>query len=237
MDHDVGKAHAFRHNLSFPQGFLQNCTGGEPPAFQCFCDDGVRLAENLRVQVRLFVIVGAQLVNAWGGQLQRNITGTYDPNGSKTDLQADDQPALTAKVAMLTDDMLEFAEKPRDVVILDENDKPLLGGDHDRRFFEASWMHKYNGKYYFSYSTGDTHYIVYAIGDSPYGPFKYAGRILEPVEGWTTHHSIVEWDGRWWLFYADSQLSGQTRLRNVKVTELFYNPDGTIKTIDPFVHE
>ncbi|MBM0106876.1 glycoside hydrolase family 43 protein [Steroidobacter sp. S1-65] len=171
----------------------------------------------------------------WGGQLQRFTTGEYDPNGSKTDLQADDQPALTAKVAMLSDDMLQFAEQPRDVVVTDENGKPLLGGDHDRRFFEASWMHKYNDKYYFSYSTGDTHYIVYAIGDSPYGPFRYTGRILEPVEGWTTHHSIVEWDGRWWLFYADSQLSGQTRLRNVKVTELFYNPDGTIKTIDPFV--
>jgi hypothetical protein len=142
---------------------------------------------------------------------------------------------LTPKVARLTDDMLEFAEKPRDAVILDKNGKPLLGGDHDRRFFEASWMHKYKGKYYFSYSTGDTHYLVYAIGDSPYGPFTYAGRILEPVDGWTTHHSIVEWNGRWWLFYADSQLSQQTRLRNVKVTELFYNPDGTIKTLDPIV--
>ena len=33
-------------------------------------------------------------------------------------------------------------------VILDENGKPLTGGDNERRFFEASWMHKYNGKYY-----------------------------------------------------------------------------------------
>ena len=173
----------------------------------------------------------------WGGQLQRNVTGTYDPNGSKTDLQADDKPALAPKVAMLSDDMLEFAEKPRDVSIVDKNGKPLLGGDHDRRFFEASWMHKYKGKYYFSYSTGDTHYLVYAIGNSPYGPFTYTGRILEPVDGWTTHHSIVEWNGRWWLFYADSQLSQTTRLRNVKVTELFYNPDGTIKTIDPIVRK
>ncbi len=171
----------------------------------------------------------------WGGQLQRNVTGTYDPNGSKTDLNADDKPALAPKVARLGDDMLEFAEKPRDVLIVDKNGKPLLGGDHDRRFFEASWMHKYKGKYYFSYSTGDTHYLVYAIGDSPYGPFTYTGRILEPVDGWTTHHSIVESNGRWWLFYADSQLSQTTRLRNVKVTELFYNPDGTIKTLDPIV--
>ncbi|MET0532589.1 MAG: glycoside hydrolase family 43 protein [Steroidobacter sp.] len=171
----------------------------------------------------------------WGGQLQRNVTGTYDPNGSKTDAMADDKPALAPKVALLSDDLLEFAEKPRDVAIIDDKGKPLLGGDHNRRFFEASWMHKYKGKYYFSYSTGNTHYLAYAIGNSPYGPFTYTGRILEPVEGWTTHHSIVEWNGRWWLFYADSQLSGETRLRNVKVTELFYNADGTIKTIDPFV--
>jgi len=39
---------------------------------------------------------------------------------------------------------------------------------------------------------------------------------------------------RWWIFYADSQLSGgQTPLRNVKLTELFWNGD-TIRTIDPF---
>ncbi len=171
----------------------------------------------------------------WGGQLQRNIDGKYDPNGSKTDLAQDDKPALAPRVAKLTGDMLEFTETPRAVQIVDDKGKPLLGGDHDRRFFEASWMHKYQGKYYFSYSTGDTHYLAYAIGDSPYGPFTYKGRIMDPVEGWTTHHSIVEWGGKWWLFYADTQLSGQTRLRNVKVTELHYRPDGSIETINPFV--
>lgn len=171
----------------------------------------------------------------WGGQLQRNVTGTYDPDGSKTDLEAPDKPALSPKVAAMADDMMEFAEKPRDVVILDKTGKPLLGGDTERRFFEAAWMHKYKGRYYLSYSTGDTHYLVYATGTSPYGPFTYQGRILEPTEGWTSHHSIVEWDGRWWLFYHDTQLSGTTRLRNVKVTELSYNPDGTIKTINPML--
>lgn len=171
----------------------------------------------------------------WGGQLQRNISGRYDPNGSKTDLGQDDKPALMPKVARMAAGMTEFAEKPRDAVIVDEAGKPLLGGDHDRRFFEATWMHKRGGRYYLSYSTGDTHYIAYAIGDSPYGPFTYKGRILEPVQGWTSHHSIVDHGGKTWLFYADTQLSNQTRLRNVKVTELRYNPDGTIQTIDPFV--
>ena len=115
---------------------------------------------------------------------------------------------------------------------------PLLAGDHDRRFFEASWMHKYNGKYYFSYSTGNTHFLCYATGDNPYGPFTYQGRILEPVIGWTTHHSIAEYQGQWYLFYHDSILSkGITHLRSVKMAPLNYNADGSIQTITPYRDE
>lgn len=131
--------------------------------------------------------------------------------------------------------MLEFAEKPRTGVIVDKNGKVILGKDHDKRFFEGSWMHKYNGKYYLTYSTGDTHFLAYAIGNAPYGPFTYQGTFLEPVQGWTTHHSIIEFKGKWYLFYHDTQLSVKNHLRNVKVTELVHNPDGSIQKIDPFV--
>jgi hypothetical protein len=173
----------------------------------------------------------------WGGQLQRWKSGEYKADDEAQ--PADDQPALLPFVARMADDMLEFAEKPKAVKIVDENGKLLLSGDHDRRFFEASWVHKYKGNYYFSYSTGDTHYIAYAMGKSPYGPFTYKGRILEPVLGWTNHHSIVEVDGKWYLFYHDSQVSnGQTHLRNIKQPiEIQYNEDGTIQTIDPFMEE
>jgi beta-xylosidase len=171
----------------------------------------------------------------WGGQLQRWATGKYDSAGSKTDLQKDEEASINPRVAKLSKNMLQFAEPVREVKIVDENGNPLLGKDHDRRFFEAAWMHKYNGKYYFSYSTGDTHYICYAIGDNPYGPFTYTGVILNPVIGWTNHHSIVEFNGKWYLFYHDSVLSGgKTHLRSVKVTELTYNPDGTIVPITAY---
>ena len=170
----------------------------------------------------------------WGGQLQRWSSGKYD---TADVYPANDQPALCAKVARLSKDMLGLDEAPKDVVILDESGKPLVAGDHNRRFFEASWLHHYNNKYYFSYSTGDTHYIAYAIGDSPYGPFTYQGVILNPVIGWTNHHSIVEVKGKWYLFYHDSELSnGQTHLRSVKVTELKYLPDGRIETINPYIN-
>ncbi len=168
----------------------------------------------------------------WGGQLQRWSTGKYNP---KDEYPADDQPALMPKVARLTKDMLQFEGPVKDVQILDNTGKPLLTGDNERRFFEAAWMHKYNGKYYFSYSTGDTHYIAYGIGDSPTGPFTYQGVILNPVLGWTNHHSIVEHKGKWYLFYHDASLSGgKNHLRSVKVTELKHRPDGTIETITAY---
>jgi len=56
---------------------------------------------------------------------------------------------------------------------------------------------------------------------------------MKPVEGWTTHHSIIEYKGKWFIFYHDTQLSGKTHLRNVKVTALTHNADGTIAIIDP----
>lgn len=165
----------------------------------------------------------------WGGQLQR-----YRNNKAKEAGQypKDDEAALCPKVVKMADDMLGFAEAPRDLVILDENGKPLTQGDTKRRFFEASWMHKYKGKYYFSYSTGDTHLLCYAFGDNPYGPFTYQGVILTPVLGWTTHHSIVEFKGKWYLFHHDCVPSGDiTWLRSLKVTELHYDENDRIITI------
>ena len=168
----------------------------------------------------------------WGGQLQRWKSGTY---GATDESQpANGQPALMAKVARLDANMKQMSEVPRNVQILDAAGKVLLSEDHDRRFFEAAFVHQYQGKYYFSYSTGDTHNIAYATGTSPYGPFTYQGVILKPVKGWTNHHSIVEQSGKWYLYYHDVEISGKTHLRNIKVTELKYRPDGSIETIDAY---
>lgn len=164
----------------------------------------------------------------WGGQLQR-----YKDNKAleHPHLPEGKEAALPSRVVRISDDMKGFAEEPRAVLVVDESGKPL-SADNPHRFFEASWMHKYNGKYYFSYSTGDTHFICYAVGDNPYGPFTYQGVILTPVVGWTTHHSIVEFKGKWYLFHHDSVPSGgKTWLRSMKVCELEYDENGKIKTI------
>ena len=167
----------------------------------------------------------------WGGQLQCWSTGVFSPQAKEP---LDGTPALSPKVAKLTSDMLQFATTPQDAKIVDGNGAPLAGSDTDRRYFEGPWMHKYRGTYYLSYSTGDTHYLVYATSDKPTGPFTFRGRLLDPVLGWTTHHSIVEFGGKWWLYYHDASLSGGISYkRSVKVQELFYEADGSIRAMKP----
>ncbi|MBR4086162.1 MAG: glycoside hydrolase family 43 protein [Lachnospiraceae bacterium] len=168
----------------------------------------------------------------WGGQLESWMTNNFTKDFVEP---AADAPMVGPRVAELSDDMLSLKEIPQEILVVDEEGNPIKAGDEDKRYFEGPWMHKYNGKYYLSYSTGTTHYLVYAIGDSPKGPFTYKGKILDPVIGWTTHHSIVEFKGKWYLFYHDSSLSnGVNHLRCVKFRELKYNEDGTIIPMKPY---
>jgi beta-xylosidase len=166
-----------------------------------------------------------------GGQLQCWKDGKF---GEEVYPKAD-EPALKPLMAKLDDSMTALEHELVEVDIIDENGELLKAGDEERRYFEGPWVHKHNNLYYFSYSTGTTHKIAYATSESPYGPFAYRGTILEPVIGWTTHHSVVQYQGKWYLFYHDSSLSqGQTHLRCIKMIELQHNEDGTIETVHPY---
>ena len=173
----------------------------------------------------------------WGGQLQRwDENNQYVPSGCETqDNGIPDSPAISPRIALMADDMVSFAEDLKPIRIIDKDGSPILTKDHERRFFEAAWVHKKDGIYYLSYSTGNTHLIVYATSDNPYGPFVYQGVLNQPVQGWTNHHSTLEVDDKWYFFYHDTQISGKDFLRNVKVTEMFHKKDGSIETINTIV--
>lgn len=168
----------------------------------------------------------------WGGQLQKYRDNRYDAAHEEP---TGDAPALGPRVARLDEGMTTLAEPTREVTILDEHGNPLRADDHARRFFEGPWVHKHAGRYYLSYSTGNTHLLCYAVSESPYGPFTYEGVILTPVVGWTTHHSICAFEGQWYLFYHDAlQSGGVTHLRTAKCTALHHDAEGRIRTIDPY---
>lgn len=229
-----------KYYLVFPArdkegNFRLGIAGGESPEGP-FCAEPDYIEGSFSIDPAAFVDEDGKVYvyfgGIWGGQLEKYRTGVFDPEGKEP---AGQEQAVMPRCALMSEDMLRFETAPMEAMILDENGRPLLAGDEERRYFEDPWMHKYKGKYYLSYSTGTTHYIVYATGNSPTGPFTYRGRIMEPVIGWTTHHSIVEFKGKWYLFYHDCEYSGGiNHRRTVKFTELHYNEDGTIQTIYPY---
>lgn len=168
----------------------------------------------------------------WGGQLEKWQTGEYVEGA---DGPGSTEPALGPKIARLSEDMLSLDSEVFEISIVDKEGNPLTAGDEECRYFEGPWIHKYDNKYYLSYSTGTTHKLVYAIGDRPLGPYVFQGTILPPVLGWTTHHSIVQFQEKWYLFYHDCSLSGGVDYkRSVKYAELTYHEDGTIEMIEPY---
>jgi len=106
------------------------------------------------------------------------------------------------------------------------------------RFFEASWVHKYNGLYYYSYAayndSGDNwpSNIDYATSDNPMGPWTYHGTLNGPAGVGTNHPGIIEYMGQWFFVYHTDYLSGGIAWqRSVSIEYLYYNSDGTIRPI------
>lgn len=163
----------------------------------------------------------------WGGQLDKYRNNIYCDSNREPEGEV---PAISPKIALMKDSLLELSEEPKDLVITDEKGNPLKACDHERRYFEDPWLFKKDGIYYFTYSSGDTHQLHWATSKNVYGPYTYGGIILTPVLGWTTHHSILEFEGKWYLFYHDCELSkGINQKRNIKFREIHFTKDGKIQ--------
>ncbi|SCL34322.1 Glycosyl hydrolases family 43 [Micromonospora nigra] len=108
----------------------------------------------------------------------------------------------------------------------------ISGTGSGTAFGEAGFVHKRNGLYYYSYSTGWPGRIAYATATNPLGPFTYRGIVLDYTNNNTNHHSIAEFNGRWYIAYHRNDLPGSNNFRRSLAMEyLTYNSDGTIRPV------
>ncbi len=129
--------------------------------------------------------------------------------------------------AKLKDNLLELDSKPITITNL-----PTRG------LIEGPFVFKRNGIYYLTYPHVQTtiERLEYSTSTSPLGPFKPAGVIMDesPDGCWTVHHSIVQYQGQWYLFYHDKDLSPNfDKNRSVRADFLSFNDDGTIQKVIP----
>ncbi|WP_081670930.1 carbohydrate-binding protein [Sporocytophaga myxococcoides] len=124
-------------------------------------------------------------------------------------------------------------------------------------FFEASWMHKHNGKYYFSYSTNPSAgmRIDYMVSNNPMSGFTYGGVLSPqpPTNNNNNHHANIFFNGQWYQIYHNRIVASQTGVgmayhRNLAIDAFSHRQDGTIiqmvntvngvkqvKYLDPYV--
>ncbi len=129
-------------------------------------------------------------------------------------------------VAKLKDNMVELDSEPVQIEGLPEG------------FKEGPFVFERKGIYYYTFPWVEdkTEKLAYAMGDNPLGPFEFKGVIMDesPTGCWTNHHSIVEYQDQWYLFYHHNDYSPAfDKNRAARIDYLFFNTDGTIQEVTP----
>lgn len=108
-------------------------------------------------------------------------------------------------------------------------------------YVEGPFMFIHNNKYYFMWSeggwTGPDYSVAYAIADSPFGPFKRIGKILQQdpkVATGAGHHSVIHEpkSDKWYIVYHRRPLTETDGNHRVTcIDEMQFDENGYIKPV------
>ena len=159
------------------------------------------------------------------------------PSGNPADPDSVNGPVM----AVLEDDMLTIKEEPHHIIPY----KVQGTGFEAHPFFEGSSMRKIGDTYYFIYSSWQNHELCYATSRFPDRDFVFRGTIVSNGDiGYkgrtelektnltgTTHGSILEINGQWYVFYHrlthKSDYSRQSCAEKIQIL-----PDGSIPQVE-----
>jgi beta-xylosidase len=106
------------------------------------------------------------------------------------------------------------------------------------KYVEGPFMLTRKGKYYLMWSeggwTGPEYSVAYAIGDSPFGPFKRIGKILQQDPAIATgagHHSVINLPGTddWYIVYHRRPLTTTNgNHRETCIDRMYFDENGLI---------
>ncbi|MBQ8927330.1 MAG: family 43 glycosylhydrolase [Oscillospiraceae bacterium] len=159
---------------------------------------------------------------------------------SREEILGTPESVMGPSMCVLEDDMLTVRGKPVHIIPYRVRGTSFEG----HPFFEAPSMRKIGRKYYFIYSSQLNHELCYAVSDKPDRDFVYGGTIVSNGDvGYlgrtqeqrlnmtgTTHGSIVEIAGQWYVFYHrlthKSDYSRQACAERITI-----RPDGSIPQV------
>lgn len=179
------------------------------------------------------------------GQLRQFLLGPEQMlfHRSREQLLAEPEDVMGANHVTLADDMLTVTSEPRRIV---PSQFMAFGtGFEGHGFYEASSIRKIGGKYYFIYSSENSHELCYATSDSPDRDFVYGGTIISNGDvGYhgrkpgdrlnmtaNNHGSLACVNGQWYIFYH-RQTHNSTYSRQACAEPVTIAPDGSIAQVE-----
>lgn len=150
-------------------------------------------------------------------------------------------PEKVSRVVELEADMITVKEEPREFIPGEGVSAGTSFEGHG--FFEASSIRKFNGKYYFAYSSHKSHDLCYATSDKPDRDFVYGGVLVSNgdigLNGNTTpvmpignnHGGLVEANGEYYIFYH-RQTNGTEFSRQGCAEKIKMDADGSFKQVE-----
>lgn len=160
---------------------------------------------------------------------------------SREEILGTPESVMGANMLTLEEDMLTVKTPPVRIIPY-----RVKGTDFEAHpFFEAASMRKVGEKYYFIYSSQQNHELCYAVSGCPDRGFRFGGTIVSngdvgfrgrrPADRLnmtgTTHGSIIEINGQWYVFYHRlthrSDYSRQACAERIQIL-----PDGSIPQVE-----
>ena len=156
----------------------------------------------------------------------------------------DDTSRSGSMVTVLMPDMLTIKEAP--AFIAPSMPYSKGSGYEGHEYFEAASIRKLGDTYYFIYSSINSHELCYATSTSPVSGFTFRGTIIsnndsyvdtyKPADqtmfyGGNNHGSIIEIDGKWYVFYH-RHTNGTNFCRQACMEPIKIKEDGQIPQVE-----
>lgn len=221
------------HDLKWAniKAWAPDCIERDGKYYFYFCADGkIGVATSDKPTGPFKDALGHPLIER-GGKVTTNPIDPYpfiDDDGQAYLYYGNGQPAQVVK---LNPDMISIDGNPVDLSLKD--------------FREGIVVFKREGKYYFMWSIDDARSPNYRVGwgisNTPHGPVKTPNKdfiVLQkhgPAVA-TAHHSVVNVPGtdRWYVAYHRHAIpDGSGYKRETCLVPMEFNPNGTIKPMDP----
>lgn len=127
-----------------------------------------------------------------------------------------------------------YVAKMRDDMLAVDGDFIKMDMGNYEPKMEGPWVFK-RGDYYYFTMPENNRVLTYYMATSPLGPWQYKGVIMEQEHQSNNHHSIVNYQGQWLLFYhrwyQDADSGCEKRQRHSTAEYLHFNADGSIKPV------